>query len=101
MAKKRCLVVVEIPADEHGPIQQARCGDRVKPGTGDDRVGLCAEHYKTHKMVFEECYGEAHQIKGPGPDHCGVCMPYWGKYPIAVPREDPTPEGTIKKEHLT
>jgi hypothetical protein len=32
------------------------------------------------KAIWKKCNGEAHS--NPHIDHCGVCMPYWGDYPV-------------------
>ncbi len=32
------------------------------------------------KMIWKVCNGEAHG--NPYIDHCMVCMPWWGSYPI-------------------
>jgi hypothetical protein len=35
------------------------------------------------KAEWKECNGEAHSPEVAGNiDHCGICMPYWGSYPI-------------------
>lgn len=59
-----------------------RCEGKIKPGTP-----FCKEHFATHRIVTIKCTGEAHS--NPYIDHCGVCMPHWGKYPVAVLKDAP------------
>lgn len=42
---------------------------------------LCLVHYQTHEVVMVKCTGEAHS--NPYIDHCMICMPNWGSYPVA------------------
>lgn len=58
-----------------------RCDSKIKPGTP-----FCKEHFETHKLVQVECTGEAHQ-PGVDYDHCMVCAPHWGRYPVAVTKD--------------
>ena len=74
--RKRCKVYV-FPA---GKSYKERCEGKIKPSTP-----FCKEHFETHKLVEMQCMGEAHS--NPYIDHCGVCMPHWGKYPVAVLKE--------------
>lgn len=75
MAKrKRCMVYI----DNGNKVY--RCENKIKPGTP-----FCAEHFKTHRLVEVKCTGEAHD--NPFIDHCGICMPHWGKYPVAIPKD--------------
>ncbi len=70
--KKRCLV--------------GGCFFKIKRGTSTSRLrhyGFCKQHAETHEAQWEKCNGEAHK-PGVDQDHCGVCMPWWGEYPIAV-----------------
>lgn len=56
------------------------CENKIKPGTP-----FCKEHFATHKLVEVKCTGEAHS--NPYIDHCMVCLPFWGRYPMAVPKD--------------
>lgn len=64
--KKRCLVYECESSPKHGG-------------------SLCSQHDATHEVVMVECSGEAHS--NPFIDHCMVCMPNWGSYPTAKPKE--------------
>jgi hypothetical protein len=87
--RKRCKVYVEKTGEvdfRHGkPVYgptRVRCEAKIKPGTP-----FCKEHFETHKLIVRECNGEAHS--NPYIDNCGVCMPFWGSYPVAVPKDAP------------
>ena len=85
--RKRCKVWVyptgESEQHNHGRI---RCEGKIKPGTP-----FCKEHFETHRLIRVECTGEAHT--NPWIDNCGVCAPFWGYYPVAVPKDQPLKEG--------
>lgn len=75
--RKWCKVYIDTPEG------RKRCDCKIKPGTP-----FCKEHFLTHKLVEVKCNGEAHG--NPYIDHCGVCMPFWGRYPVAVLKTDNT-----------
>jgi hypothetical protein len=75
------MVYIEKTGKDNFPSRY-RCEGKIKPGTP-----FCKEHFSTHRIVTVKCTGEAHS--NPYIDNCGVCMPHWGKYPIAVPNEVP------------
>lgn len=79
--RKRCKVYVERTDRDNYPSRY-RCEAKIKPGTP-----FCKEHFETHKLIEMKCNGEAH--RNPYIDNCGVCMPYWGVYPVAVPKDAP------------
>lgn len=80
--RKRCKVYQSF-IDLHGnSTASVRCEAKIKPGTP-----FCHEHFKTHKLIAQKCNGEAHS--NPYIDNCGVCMPFWGSYPVAVPKDAP------------
>ena len=77
--KKRCMVY--LPGEGlDGKHVRCRCTGKIKPGTP-----FCKTHFATHRIVTVKCTGEAHS--NPFIDHCGVCMPHWGKYPVAVHKD--------------
>jgi hypothetical protein len=82
MSKRKWCAVVLRKADENSLVSVSRCPNKVKPGTP-----FCKEHFETHKLIEVECNGEAHS--NPYIDHCGVCMPYWGRYPMPVTKDTP------------
>jgi hypothetical protein len=69
--RKRCLVHM--------------CEAKIRPGTP-----FCKKHFGTHRVVMQKCNGEAHS--NPYIDHCMVCMPHWGEYPVAMPKGSPLNE---------
>ena len=77
--RKRCKVFGRVE-DKHGISSFYRCEAKIKPGTP-----FCKEHFETHKLIEVKCTGEAHS--NPYIDHYGVCMPHWGSYPSAVPKD--------------
>lgn len=78
------MCAVYIPRTEQDNFfpGRKRCENKIKPSTS-----FCKEHFETHKLIEQKCNGEAHS--NPYIDHCGVCMPHWGKYPVAVPKDAP------------
>lgn len=85
--RKRCMVYLTVEGDNFGPIDK-RCDAKIKPGTP-----FCKEHFETHRIVTVKCNGEAHS--NPFIDNCGVCLPHWGKYPIAIPKGYSLPENAV------
>jgi hypothetical protein len=89
--RKRCKVyITKSVMEDYGKNLRerevrVRCEDKIKPGTP-----FCKGHFETHKLVEMKCTGENH----PYGDHCGVCMPFWGHYPVAVEKtyEGPLPD---------
>ena len=79
--RKMCKVYLD-RTDTDGYPTRHRCEDKIKPGTA-----FCKKHFETHKLIEMKCNGEAHS--NPYIDHCGVCMPYWGTFPVAVPKDTP------------
>ena len=86
--RKRCKVYVEVEqmvgyrdGKRRPHYQRMRCENKIKRGTP-----FCEEHFHTHKLVEVKCNGEAHS--NPFIDNCGICMPHWGHYPVAVLKEE-------------
>lgn len=86
--RKRCMVYVDRGTDQ-GDVRRVRCDAKIKPGTP-----FCKEHFLTHRIITVKCSGEAHS--NPYIDHCGVCMPHWGKYPVAIPKEFALPQDAVE-----
>ena len=86
--RKRCKVYAPVVtlSDNGRPLVSVtkRCEGKIKPGTP-----FCKEHFETHRLVGVKCTGENH----PYGDHCGICAPFWGEYPIAVPKDQPLKKG--------
>lgn len=84
MAKrKRCKVYIETVERIDGiksvsVSSRHRCEGKIKRGTP-----FCKEHFETHRLVGVKCNGENH----PYGDHCMICAPFWGEYPVAVPKD--------------
>lgn len=64
------------------------CLSRPIRGSVRDELRFCKEHNEQYDVKWVKCDGEAHQPgMGAYYDHCYVCMPHWGKYPIPVKKE--------------
>lgn len=73
-----CRVII---AGANPGTPYSRCHRKVRGGREASQL-LCAEHRKTYAIRWVPCSGEAHG--NPYVDHCGVCQPWWGEYPVAV-----------------
>ena len=92
--RKRCKVYVTVIKNNtrRGGLDyevRERCEGKIKPGTP-----FCKEHFATHRLVGVKCTGEAHS--NPFIDNCWTCMPFWGSYPVAVPKDQPLTEGQFE-----